>query len=226
MRKILLWLLAAAFAVAAAAVLIMMFFPFRGMGAVLASVAAAALLLLIARHFAVLALRWRPTLGPEGRMKAAAEMASVTRLPVVARPTQLKLRPGEVCHFQAMAKYFPDGDRGTFMNKAPSYPGWFSITSQRVTMGGLKSFTVPIEDVLEARPYRYWQGICLRAVKGELLVTMDGAYQIPRILELMGVSPQQGSHGEPEVGPEDDPEEDAPEEEGAEDAAPDEETQE
>ena len=191
MRKILLWLLAALFVAAAVGSALFMFFSHQGIKSVVASVIFVVIFLFLARHFAVLAIRWRPLLTPAERMQAAADMQAMTELPVIARPSQLKLRPGETCHFQAQAKYFPDGDRGNWMNKPVSYPGWFSITDQRITMSGQKAFTVPIEEVISIKPYRSWQGLILHARKGDLLLIMYDAYQTPRILELMGISPKQ-----------------------------------
>lgn len=208
MRKILLWLLAALFGAAAVGSVIFMVVTYQGLKTVVASVIFAVIFLLLARHFAVLAARWRPALTPAERMQAAADMQALAELPVIPRPTQLKLRPGETCHFQAQAKYFPDGDQGTWMNKPVSYPGWFSITDQRISMGGQKSFTVPIEEVVRVKPYRSWQGLILQARKGELLLIMHDAFQVPRILELMGISPRGESSEAPGEGL---PEETAPE---------------
>ena len=193
MRKTMLWLLAALFGALAVGSVVVMFLSFQGLKSVVASLVFAVVFLLVARHFALLAIRFRPLLTPAERMQAAEEMKSLAQLPTVAKPVQLKLRPGEVCYFQAQAKYFPDGDRGTWMNKPVSYPGWFSITDQRISMGGQKSFTVPIGDVLGVQSYQNWRGLTLRALKGELLLIMNDAFQVPRILELMGISPDRAA---------------------------------
>ena len=193
MRKPMLWLLAALFGALAAGCVIILFVSFQGLKSVIACLLFAAIFCFAARHFALLAIHWRPTLGPAARMRAAEEMKALAQLPTVAKPVQLKLRPGEVCYFQAQAKYFPDGDRGTWMNKPVSYPGWFSITDQRISMGGQKSFTVPIGDVLGVQSYQNWRGLTLRALKGELLLIMNDAFQVPRILELMGISPDRAA---------------------------------
>ena len=187
-----LWLLAALFGALAAGCVIILFVSFQGLKSVIACLLFAAIFCFAARHFALLAIHWRPTLGPAARMRAAEEMKALTQLPTVAKPVQLKLRPGEVCYFQAQAKYFPDGDQGTWMNKPVSYSGWFSITDQRISMGGQKSFTVPIGDVIGVKSYQNWRGLTLQALKGNLLLIMFDAYQVPRILELMGI-PQAGT---------------------------------
>ena len=192
MRKTMLWLLAALFGALAVGSVVVMFLSFQGLKSVIACLLFAAIFFFAARHFALLAIHWRPTLGPAARMRAAEEMKALTQLPTVAKPVQLKLRPGEVCYFQAQAKYFPDGDQGTWMNKPVSYSGWFSITDQRISMGGQKSFTVPIGDVIGVKSYQNWRGLTLQALKGNLLLIMFDAYQVPRILELMGI-PQAGT---------------------------------
>ena len=189
MRRVLIWCLAALFALAAVGSIVIMFVSFQGFNSILACLAFAVIFLLVARHFALLAIRWRPVLSPAARMNAAEEMKSLTQLPTVAKPVKLKLRPGEVCYFQAQAKYFANGDRGTWMTTPVSYPGWFSITDQRISMGGREAFTVPIGDVLGVKSYQNWRGITLQAAKGDLLLIMNDAWQVPRILELMGISP-------------------------------------
>ena len=214
MRRVLIWFLAALFALAAVGAVVTMFTAYRGPESILASVVFAIIFLLAARHFAVLALRWRKFLGPAQRLRAAEEMASVTELPVVSKPVKLKLRPGEVCYFQAEAKYLPNGDEGTWMTRPPSFAGWFSITNQRVSMGGLKAFTVPIEDVLRVTSYHDWRGIYLLATKAEMLLTMNEAYRIPRILELMGIPAAQEqiqAEEEPEAAEEPELEDEEPE---------------
>ena len=224
MRRVLIWFLAALFALAAVGAVVTMFTAYRGMESVVASVAFAVIFSLVARHFAVLALRWRKILGPAQRMQAAEDMAAVTQLPVVAKPAKLKLRDGEVCYFQAQAKFLPDGDQGTWMTRAPSFGGWFSITNQRVSMGGTRAFTIPIGDVLRVEDYHNWKGIYLKAAKATMLLTMNEAWQIPRILELMGIPSQQPhpwdteEEPEPIAEPEDEPEDEEPEEDGDEDA--------
>ena len=209
MRRVLIWFLAALFALAAVGAIVTMFAAYRGPQSIVASVAFAAIFLFVARHFAVLALRWRRFLGPAQRLQAAADMSAVTELPVVDKPVKLTLQPGAVCYFQAEAKFLPDGDQGTWMTRAPSFAGWFSITNQRIAMGGLKAFTVPIDDVRGVVSYRDWSGIYLRAAKATLLLTMNEAYRIPRILELMGISSAPTSQPESDDGDEAEDEDEA-----------------
>ena len=58
--------------------------------------------------------------------------------------------------------------------------------------GGAAS-SLSIGDVLGVKSYQNWRGLTLRALKGELLLIMNDAFQVPRILELMGISPDRAA---------------------------------
>lgn len=145
------------------------------------------------------------------------EIYNITDLPVVANPMAIVLKPGEICHFQTAASVEvikqevigrTTGHGGVSVrvakgitlhsgssqghsikgNVAYTYPGFITMTNQRIVMTGEKGFDFPISKLTSMTPYigsKYPDGITLQFGKSVFNILMDEPYWIPKIIDLL-----------------------------------------
>ena len=150
----------------------------------------------------------------EKRKARIAEVEAVTELPVIAAPVSVVLRPGEVCHYQTPASIveikervvgYSGGSGGVSVrvakgvtlhsgrsrgapiraDVAKEYPGFFTITDQRMIMTGEKGFDHPLTKLTSMTPWNGFQGIILQFGRSSYIVEMDESYWIPKIIDLL-----------------------------------------
>lgn len=139
-----------------------------------------------------------------------AETATV--LPVVDNPISVVLKPGEVCYYQRAASVLivknetvghTSGSRGISVRVAKGvtlhgggsrghaikqnvtykFPGFFTMTSQRILMTGEKGFDYPVEKLTALTEYT--DGVGLQFGSKNYILTMDEPYWPNKILSLM-----------------------------------------
>lgn len=150
----------------------------------------------------------------EKRKARIAEVEAVTELPVIVAPVSVVLRPGEVCHYQTPASVveikervvgYSGGSGGVSVrvakgvtlhsgrsrstpiraDVAKEYPGFFTMTDQRMIMTGEKGFDHPLTKLTSMTPWNGFQGIILQFGRSSYIVEMDESYWIPKIIDLL-----------------------------------------
>lgn len=150
----------------------------------------------------------------EARKARIAEVEAVTELPVIVAPVSVVLRPGEVCHYQTPASVveikervvgYSGGSGGISVrvakgvtlhsgrsrstpiraDVAKEYPGFFTMTDQRMIMTGEKGFDHPLTKLTSMTPWNGFQGIILQFGRSSYIVEMDESYWIPKIIDLL-----------------------------------------
>lgn len=150
----------------------------------------------------------------EARKARIAEVEAVTELPVITAPVSVVLRPGEVCHYQTPASVveikervvgYSGGSGGVSVrvakgvtlhsgrsrgtpiraDVAKEYPGFFTMTDQRMIMTGEKGFDHPLTKLTSMTPWNGFQGIILQFGRSSYIVEMGESYWIPKIIDLL-----------------------------------------
>ena len=143
------------------------------------------------------------------------QVSTMSRLPVVT-PEAIVMRSGEVCHYQEAANVLQvknevvghtsgssgisvrvakgvtlhsGGSRGHAIRQDVShtYPGYFTITNQRIVMTGEKGFEHPLSKLTALTLFNGYEGITLQFGRFGYTVLMDEPYIVPKILELIKV---------------------------------------
>lgn len=123
------------------------------------------------------------------REKLEAEVAKLTVLPVIAKPSGIILKPGEICHYQAPASLrvaVHAGGRGSsaWKEEAHTYSGVLIITSQRIVLIGEKGFDQQIKRLTSLLPFGQ-TGIILQFGNSSYTVLMEEPFWVPKIIELI-----------------------------------------
>ena len=143
-----------------------------------------------------------------------AQARTMTELPIVPSPIGIILKPGERCCFQASASVLiiknqvvgrtgsgggisvrvakgvtlhssGGGGRTIRQDVSYTYPGVFSLTTQRFVMTGEKAFEYPIEKLTSILPYNGYEGASLQFGRVTHTLIMDEAFWIPKIYDLI-----------------------------------------
>lgn len=158
------------------------------------------------------------------QMQCKAQAENATALPVEENPISVVLKPGEVCYYQRSAfvlvvknetvghtsghsgisvrvakgvTLHSGGGRGHAVKRNVTYkfPGFFTMTSQRILMTGEKGFDYPVEKLTALTEYT--DGVGLQFGSKNYILTMDEPYWPNKILSLM----RSGAPEEKELSP-------------------------
>ena len=150
----------------------------------------------------------------ERKARQAAQADSMTALPVVPMPGALIAKPGEVCHFHAPAttlvvKNQVVGRTGTHVSSSVriakgvslrtgksqsqsvrddvgySYPGYLTVTSQRIVMTGDKGFDAPVGKLTALTYYGNGDGLQLQFGSSTYTLLLDDPYSVVKIVHLV-----------------------------------------
>lgn len=148
------------------------------------------------------------------RKQRISEIGAVTELPVVAAPMSIMMKQGEVCHYQATATVviiknqvvaYSGGSGGVSVrvakgvtlhsgrsrsapvrqNVATEFPGFFTMTNQRIIMTGEKGFEHPLTKLTAITPWNGYAGIELQFGKSNYTIKMAEPYWVPKIIDLL-----------------------------------------
>lgn len=148
------------------------------------------------------------------RAQRLAEVGAIRQLPVIESTVPILFKPGELCHYQSSAATLvmknqvvgrkggyggisvrvakgvtlhSGGNRGqAIRDDVPyTYPGFFTITSQRMIMTGEKGFEFPLSKLTAMTPYNGYEGIFLQFGRASFTLLMDEPFWVPKIIQLI-----------------------------------------
>lgn len=146
------------------------------------------------------------------RQRRISTVKAITKLPVESSPMSVILKPNEICYYQHTADVLivknetvghtsgtrgisvrvakgvtlhGGGSRGRAIKQDVTYkfPGFFTMTSQRILMTGEKGFDYPVEKLTALTEYT--DGVGLQFGSKNFILAMDEPYWPNKILSLM-----------------------------------------